>query len=116
MHNEDRITTKASGWAAAVALVPLVLGACATRYVALPDLMVIYNQRPSTIQSLAWAPCDAPSAQPKRMSDTTIAPQHKIEIPLLPGCVNLFALDTQGRAAGEQYDLRMQPGTTWRIQ
>ena len=98
-----------------MALGPFVLGACVTRYVPPPDLMAIHNQRPTTIQSLVWASCDVPSETPRTLPNTTIAPYQMIEIPLLPGCVNLFALDDQGRSAGEQYDLRMQSGTTWRI-
>jgi hypothetical protein len=107
---------RARGWAAGVVLAPFILGACVTQYVRPPDVMVIHNHRPSTIQSLAWTSCDVPGETLRSLPDSTIAPRQTIEIPLLPGCVNLFALDSQGGSAGEQYDLRMQPGTTWRIQ
>ncbi len=90
--------------------------ACTTRYVPPPNVMVVQNRGSGRIQSLAWQPCDAPRDALQELPDTTIAPDHTIEIPLLPGCVNLFALDDQGQAAGEQYDIRMQPGASWRIQ
>lgn len=116
MQLSGRSVRKARGWVAVVSLAPLVLGACATQYVRPSNVMVIHNQRPSTIQSLGWVSCDAPDETLRSLPDTTIAPHQRIEIPLLAGCVNLFALDSQGGYAGEQYDLRMQPGTTWRIQ
>ena len=116
MSISGRATRKTGGWAAVIALGPFALGACATHYVRPPNVMVIHNQRPSTIQSLAWASCDVSNETLRPLPNTTIAPHRKIEIPLLPGCVNLFALDAQGNSAGEQYDLRMQPGSTWRIQ
>ena len=116
MQSSSRSARETRGWLAVVSLAPLILGACATQYVRPPNVMVIHNQRPSTIQSLAWASCDVPDQTLQALPDTTIAPNQRIEIPLLPGCVNLFALDSQGGHAGEQYDLRMQPGTTWRIQ
>lgn len=116
MQIRDRDATKAGVRVAIVALAALMLGACTAQYVPPPNLMMIHNLRPSTIQSLAWVSCDTPREEPTRLPDTSIAPRKKIAIALLPGCVNLFALDSQGQAAGEQYDLHMQPGTTWRIQ
>ena len=100
----------------ALGAIALGLAACTTQYVRQPNVMVIQNQRPTTIQSLAWASCDASGEAIRRLPNTTIAPHRKIEISLLPGCVNLFALDAQGHLSAEQYDLRMQPGSTWRIQ
>lgn len=85
-----------SRWAAAVALAPLALGTCSTTYVLPPNVMVIQNQRPSLIQSLAWTPCELSSQEPRPLPDSTIAPYQKIEIPLLPGCVNLYPLAHRG--------------------
>ena len=116
MQRSSRSARRARGWASVVALAPFVLGACATQYVRPANVMVIHNQGASTIQSLAWASCDTPGETLRSLPDTTIAPHQRIEIPLLAGCVNLFALDSQGEHAGEQFDLQMQPGTTWRIQ
>jgi len=116
VQGSGRSAGSARGWASVVALVPFVLGACATQYVRPSNVMVIQNQGPSTIQSLAWTSCDIPSETLRTLPGSTIEPGQRIEIPLLPGCVNLFALDSQGGHAGEQYDLQMQPGITWRIQ
>lgn len=106
----------ATGWRALIALALLSLAACTTRYVPPPNVMRVENRGHQTIRSLSRQPCEEPSQAPTVLPGTTIAPAHEIEIPLLHGCVNLFAFDDQGRAAGEQLDLRMQPGATWRIQ
>jgi hypothetical protein len=112
----ERIVSKRKGSTAILLVCVAALAACTTRTTYPPNLMMIQNHRSSAIESLAWAPCGRTDVAPTVINGTTIAPYSKVAIALLPGCVDLYALDDQGRSAGEQLDLTMQPGTTWRIQ
>lgn len=87
-----------------------------TNTVPTPSVMYIVNESGRRIAKLDYVPCGSEGTGRLEVNiGQGISVGQTKAVPILAGCVHLRALDAEARVIGEQRDLRMIPGTKWRI-
>lgn len=97
------------------AIIGTVLAACSDP-VPPPEVMFIRNRLGRPITEIQHRPCGGgEEAFVSVPIEGGIPPGGLYQLPLMAGCVDLRAVDQEGRVVGEQHDLRMMAGARWRI-
>ncbi len=90
------------------------LGACATRAPG-DQVLQVHNRSKLSITSIQLSDCGGRLNAGRELLEQAITPTSTRNIALPSTCVNLLATNSRGQIAGEQRDLRMQPGASWTI-
>lgn len=75
----------------------------------------IFNYSNSTIETIHFQDCDSASNDWSIFSDQPLLQQKSIELPLTRSCINLKALDKNGKEIGKQWGIKKLYPFLWQI-
>jgi len=93
-----------------------VLTACATP-VEIPNVInaTISNHSNTTIENIYFQQCSDTENMWQSFSNGPINAQEQIEIPLMYSCINLKAVDKNGKTVAKQWNIKNQYPFSWKI-
>jgi hypothetical protein len=89
-------------------------GGCATVETERPQLTVTNSSR-HLVETIRFRQCADPPTDYTDIPNTTLRIGHSVDIEVHDPCIDVLAVDENGRVLGQQDRLRIPPKATWLI-
>ena len=97
-----------------LAAVTSMVSACATVEIEKPQLTVT-NESHHLVQAIRFRRCAEAPTDYTDIPNTTLRIGHSVDIEVHDPCIDVLAVDENGRVLGQQDRLRIPPKATWLI-